>query len=522
MPGDRRGLAPASSGDALAAQARRLPWRAALLAAGLYALVWSVLPPLLSSSLPFDVVESLSWGREWQWGYYKHPPLAPWVLHLFYRAFGDVGPFLLSQGCIAATLWLVWLTGRRLMDGQRAFIGTALTMGVAFYTRPALEFNHNIAQMPLWAALAWALLAALQSGRLRHWLLLGLLAGLGMLTKYSIAIVLGCLGLYLLTSPARRALRSPGPWLALLVALLVLAPHLVWLRQTDWLPMAYAGERSAAASRHPHLAALGFLATQALNHLPLAVIVLIAALLARRRVVTGGARAPALRLHSHWPGYLWTIALAPGLLVTALGLLLGLRIRDMWGVPMWAFSGLLVAAWLPGRWLAAMRPALLRGVVLWMVLATLLSMAWLGWGAQWRQRPSRTDWPQAALAAQAQSEWAALSHCPLRVVAGNYWLAGLVAVRGEGWPSVLITGDARYSPWITRQRLAQEGALWLREPNEAGVPPAPLDSARNTAGMAMRSGVWRLAWPHDPQGPPLMLHWTAYVPAACARAPASQ
>ena len=35
-----------------------------------YVLVWSVLPPLLSSSFPLDVTESLTWGREWQWGYY--------------------------------------------------------------------------------------------------------------------------------------------------------------------------------------------------------------------------------------------------------------------------------------------------------------------------------------------------------------------------------------------------------------------------------------------------------------------
>ena len=49
-----------------------------------YGLLWSIVPPLLSSSFPLDVAESLSWGREWQWGNYKHPPLAPWVLHSFY------------------------------------------------------------------------------------------------------------------------------------------------------------------------------------------------------------------------------------------------------------------------------------------------------------------------------------------------------------------------------------------------------------------------------------------------------
>jgi hypothetical protein len=31
------------------------------------------------ASLPLDVVsDGLSWGHEWQWGYYKHPPLPSW------------------------------------------------------------------------------------------------------------------------------------------------------------------------------------------------------------------------------------------------------------------------------------------------------------------------------------------------------------------------------------------------------------------------------------------------------------
>ncbi|MBP9940992.1 MAG: 4-amino-4-deoxy-L-arabinose transferase, partial [Comamonas sp.] len=92
--------------------------RCLLIAAALYVLVWSLLPPLLSQSLPLDVVESLSWGREWQWGTYKHPTLGPSVLHVFYMAFGKVGPFLLSQLCIVATLWMVWLTGCRLMSRE--------------------------------------------------------------------------------------------------------------------------------------------------------------------------------------------------------------------------------------------------------------------------------------------------------------------------------------------------------------------------------------------------------------------
>ncbi|TKW73664.1 MAG: hypothetical protein DI543_26225, partial [Bradyrhizobium icense] len=59
-----------------------LPLPRLLAFALVYFLAWSTLPALLGHSFPLDVVESLSWGKEWQWGYYKHPPLAPIVLNI--------------------------------------------------------------------------------------------------------------------------------------------------------------------------------------------------------------------------------------------------------------------------------------------------------------------------------------------------------------------------------------------------------------------------------------------------------
>lgn len=496
----------------------RHPLWAIALAAVIYVLAWSVAPPLLSASLPLDVVESLSWGREWQWGYYKHPPLAPWLLELSYRAFGRVGPFLLSQLFIAATLWFVWLMGCRLMSRERAFVGMLLTMGVAYYTRPALEFNHNIAQMPFWAGLGWCLLAALQEGRLRHWALLGALAGLGLITKYSAAALLAVMALYLLASPSRSVLLRPGPWLALAVLVLVFSPHLHWLWQSGWLPMAYAKGRAAAESASARLDALGFLVTQLLNHLPLAIIVLVALLRSRSQRRASGSDSAGWRLQCSMPGYLLALALGPALLVTSLGVSAGLRLRDMWGVPMWVFSGLLVAAWLPAHWLAVMRPRLLRGLAVWLVLISLLSAAFLAYGAQWRKRPARTDWPQAALAQQAHSVWQAHSQCALDSVSGDYWSVGLIAAQLPQRPSVFITGDARFSPWITPQRLRERGTLWVWLDGDTDEGPPPMvERAQAEAGLVVHHGQWQTEWPFKGAAAPLTMRWRTYVPAACVR-----
>lgn len=492
-----------------------LPIQRILSFALLYLLAWSVLPALLGQSFALDVVESLSWGQEWQWGYYKHPPLAPIVLNIFYEALGRFGPYVLSQLCIVLTLWMVWCTGCRLMDARRAWMGTVLTMGVAYYNFPAIEFNHNIAQMPIWAALGYLFVAALQDGKLRQWALLGVVAGLGMLTKYSMGVLLLTFGVYVLGSAQhRKLLLRPGPWLAIACMLLVLAPHLLWLQAMDGLPFVYASGRALAQDGHPRLEALGFPLTQLAAHLPVWLVLGFAWWRTRPQ-----ASAEAFRWHTHSPQLLAVLTLLPGLIVVVLGVVLGLRLRDMWGSPMWAFSGLLVMACLPDQRLSAMQPKLLRGMALWLVLVTIFMLVYMSWGAQLRKRPGRVDWPSAVIAAQADRAWQQHSSCPLDTVAGDYWLSGLVSAYGATRPSVLIDNDPRFSPWVDSARLQQHGALWLWQAKGDGAaqPPQPLASLPQDNATQIYEGVWRIQWPYAPSGAPLLLHWRAYVPTVCAQ-----
>lgn len=490
----------------------------------MYLLAWAMIPALLVHSFPLDVVESLGWGREWQWGYYKHPPLAPVVLHLFHTAFGKFGPFILSQLCVLATLWLVWLTGRRLMDRERALLGTVLTMGVAYYSWPTLEFNHNIAQMPVWAGLGYCYLAAWQDQRRWQWALLGLLAGLGLLTKYSVGILLLCLAAFTFLTPARALLRGNGPWLALLILLVCISPHLYWLWQSDGLPFAYTSARATAKAGASRWGAVLFLSTQVLNHLPLLLIVGISLLRARPHRTPSAART-ACQLHTSAPIYLLVIALAPGLFLTTLGIVRGLHLHDMWGTAMWPFSGLLVTACFPQAWLAGLRPRILRGVTIWLVLVSLLAGLNLAFGAQWRKRPTRVDWPTQSLALNARHSWAQWNRCPLDTVAGDSWLAGLIATASQPGPSVLIEGDPRFSPWVTPERMQQHGALWVGSApyaDSAADIPAALQAAAAHEGLLAHGGQWQMPWPHLRNSPPLTVYWQALVPEHCAPREAAQ
>ena len=48
----------------------------------LHLMVWTALPALLYPNLPLDLIEALTYGREWQLGYDKLPPLPWWLVEI--------------------------------------------------------------------------------------------------------------------------------------------------------------------------------------------------------------------------------------------------------------------------------------------------------------------------------------------------------------------------------------------------------------------------------------------------------
>jgi len=76
--------------SALVDYARREPGRCLAVLLALHLVIWTALPALLSHNLQLDLVEDLALGREWQLGYWKHPPLPWWAADAIYRVTGSV------------------------------------------------------------------------------------------------------------------------------------------------------------------------------------------------------------------------------------------------------------------------------------------------------------------------------------------------------------------------------------------------------------------------------------------------
>ena len=475
-------------------------WVGALILAQI--LVWTLIPYVCGRSLPLDVVsDGLAWGHEWQWGYYKHPPLPSWEVEIFFRAFGDLGPYLLSQVSIAATYLLVFLTGREIMPARWAMAGTLLTACVYYFSIPTPEFNHNVAQMPLWAAAVYTYYKATHARNLHWWLLLGVSAGLALLTKYASGILLVLIAADLLLSPIRRiALATPGPYLALLTCALVISPHLLWLAQNHFPTLSYAARRAGSARGIASrvLAPVRFLLSQLLDVSPAIAVAAIAGLVGRE-TFQRFSRDKTF-------DFLATFTLGPPLLTAVLSLVLGMGLRDMWGAPMWDFAGLLIVYASRPRWdrlnwsrLGACIAVAFVVLPTAYVLATDVVPALKG-------KPSRTQWPDREIAQAFETAYVRQTGKPLRIVAADGWLAGLVAMRASSRPSVLTDGNMQESPWITPARLSRQGALVLWRGDSAALPHTfPLK------GIIVL-GAKTFAWPDSPKAKPLTIHWGIVAP----------
>jgi hypothetical protein len=445
--------------SALAAWIERRPGAAFAAFAALHAAVWIALPTVLYKNLPLDLIEALTYGREWQLGYDKLPPLPWWLVEIAYRLCGtDLAYYALSEIVIVATFAIVLAAARPLVGAVGALVAVLIIDGLHYFNYTAPKFNHDVMQLPFWALAGLAFRSGLRHGRSIDWLLLGIALGLAAWAKYFAAVLAIPLALFLLVDrDARRALATPGPWLALAAALATMAPHLVWLVRNDFLPFVYASARSVPSRGaldhllHP----LGFALSQAGALVPA---LMIALPLCWPRPTERAAKADDFDRR-----IVTLLAFGPTATVIALSLVSGRGLVAMWGYPLWLFLGLwLVMA--SGAVIDRARLARIAG--LWAIVFIGLAGAFV---VNYAVLPAidhryrAAFFPGDRLAEEIAQRFRAATGTPLRYVIASMWVGGNIAHYAAERPRVLIDGNPRRAPWIDLADLKAHGAavVWV-------------------------------------------------------------
>ncbi len=459
---------PVPSRFPLAAWIAAAPRRALAAFLLLHAAVWTALPTLLYPNLPLDLIEALTYGREWQLGYDKLPPLPWWLVEIVYRLPGhDFAYYLLAQAAVIIALWLVWLTALPLTGPIGALVAVMIVDGLHYFNYTAAKFNHDVIQLPFWALAGFAFHRALRGGWLGHWLLLGIAIGMSLWAKYFVVVLAVPLALFVvLDRDARKSLSTPGPYVAAAVALVTMAPHLVWLVQNDFLPFTYA-EHRALPSRglidhiwHP----LQFAVSQAFFLIP-SVLIALPLFVPRQVADTPASDTFDMRIMT------W-LAFGPIATVLAMSALSGRGTVAMWGYPLWLFVGVWVV-------LVARRaldgPRLSRVAITWTAIFGCLALAFIANYAilpNYDHRYRAVFFPGDELARELSQRYRAVTGKPMVYVIGSMWDGGNVAHYAPDHPRVLIDGKPERAPWIDLADLRSKGALVVWTAGDlTAVPP---------------------------------------------------
>lgn len=204
-----------------------------------------ILQPHLS--LFYDEAYYYHWSLTPDLGYYSKPPMVAWFIYLSTAIAGHtvLGVKLSAPLLYSASAYLIYKIGQYCAN-QKA----GVYAGLIFITAPVVGFNSEFitTDAPLiffWCLSLLLFLHALQRDTLLSWLYLGLSVGLGMLSKYTMAILpLSLLAYLAFSSTHRPLLKSYKPWLAAVVAGLLFSLNLWWNSQNSWISFAHTSEIS--------------------------------------------------------------------------------------------------------------------------------------------------------------------------------------------------------------------------------------------------------------------------------------
>jgi 4-amino-4-deoxy-L-arabinose transferase-like glycosyltransferase len=432
--------------------------------------VWTVLPALFYANLPLDLIEALVYGREWQIGYDKLPPLPWWLVEIAHRLFdADIAYYALAQITVAIAFALVFATARPLVGAVGALAAVLIVDGLHYFQYTAVKFNHDVMQLPFWALAGYSFHAALKRRRLLHWFLLGLAFGGALWAKYFVIMLAVPYALFMLFDrQARRAFATPGPWLALAVALLVAAPHVIWLFQTDFLPFAYASHRAAPVRGwfdhilHPAV----FAGSQIFFAVPSLFIA--AALFWPKSETVSLSRQSSDAFDRR---IVTLLAFGPALTTIALTGVSGRGAVAMWGYPLWLFAGLWLVMIAPVALDALRLKKLIAGWAIVFVIFVVVFVANYAVLPAIDHRYRAVLFPGDKLGAALTQRFHDATGAPLCYVIGSMWDGGNLAHYSPDQPRVLIDGAPHRAPWIDLADLQRRGAVVVWTQGDAATLP---------------------------------------------------
>jgi len=376
--------------------------------------IWIAVPSLTNLNLPLDTIEALAWGSNLDWGYNKHPPLSAFVVEILYQIFGsqDWAYYMLSQLFVVFSFFIVLKFSEEFFKNYTfGLISILLLEGIYFYNFTTPEFNVNVCQLPFWALTVLYCWKGFKENKTIDWLLFGLFAALGILSKYLFIYLLVAMDIFFIYMIAKKKINFKC-LISFIPFFLVLLPHLIWLTDNDYITITYGLHRTGTGDQnfldhlfHPII----FLGKQIGILIPF---FLMGALLVSKFKTKFNFKDKKLL-------FLLTINIVPIILMFLTSMLMGVKIRTMWMTPFYLFFGVLLVY----IFQAQINLNKLKGFILVFLVLFIFSPFAYAY-ISITQTDKRTDYKGKEKAYMVKLYLNSKGHKKIDYIIGNEWLAG--------------------------------------------------------------------------------------------------
>jgi hypothetical protein len=228
-----------------------------------------------------DEFDYLACGDHLAWGYVDQPPLLPFLVRVSRVVLGDSLRSIRFLPALAtsAVVVLTALIARELGGRRFALVLSAVAVLIApVYLSGGSLLTTNCLEPLLWMGCVYFAILALKRDA-RYWVCFGVVAGLGLQEKYSIAVFGFGIVVGLLLSKQRNAFLSKWFWIGGLAAFVIFLPNLIWNVQNHW-PFLELMHNIKTTGKDVQLSPIEFFAQQILLLHPLTAPIWIAGLFA--------------------------------------------------------------------------------------------------------------------------------------------------------------------------------------------------------------------------------------------------
>jgi 4-amino-4-deoxy-L-arabinose transferase-like glycosyltransferase len=218
-------------------------------------------------------------GEHLDWGYVDQPPFVALMAAITRGVLGDslLAVRFFPALCAGLTVLLTGLTARELGGKRFAQALAAIVVMIGpVYLSIGHFFSMNCFDYVFWILAIYMVVRILKEDRPKLWLLFGLVAGAGLMNKYSMGFLgLGLVVGLVLTS-SRRHLLSRWIWLGGALAFAIFLPHILWEIHHGFPTREFI--RNATLYKNLPMSPAGFLAESILQIHPLTLPVWLAGL----------------------------------------------------------------------------------------------------------------------------------------------------------------------------------------------------------------------------------------------------